>query len=315
MILSADWHLRKTRPRARCDDYWATQERKIRFILDLARSDPPLLVAGDFFHVPRPGEELLAWIIGLLKEYGVVPIVVPGQHDLPGHNLNQLHRSGLGVLAAAGAVELLTDPQFPTMRDKCMIEGVPYGLEPEQLLPSDDELFVQVLLWHHMVINEPLWPGQAADKAKAILDKQKNFDLIVTGDNHQSFLFAESASKYYSQPKRMLVNPGSIMRMTAVQVDHRPAVFRYDPVSRSIKQADMLPIEQDVFFMDDIKRAKDENLHMTAFIDQLDEHVEIGLNFIHNLRQYLEANRVSDAVKEIINTAAEVKDGLRGYGQ
>ena len=48
-ILAADLHIRPDTPVCRTDDYWAAQERKIDFILDLMREhDCPLLVAGEF---------------------------------------------------------------------------------------------------------------------------------------------------------------------------------------------------------------------------------------------------------------------------
>src|SRR5512135_2401330 len=107
MIMCSDLHLRTTTPRARTDDYMAAQERKFRFILEQAQKSPPLLVAGDFFHTPRPEEGLLRWTIDLLKEYDVRPVVVPGQHDMPYHSLDKMGEYGLGVLEAAGVIRLV----------------------------------------------------------------------------------------------------------------------------------------------------------------------------------------------------------------
>lgn len=312
MILAADLHLRRSRPRARKDDYRAAQERKFRHILELTQGSPPLLVAGDFFHVAEPGEELLAWVIRLLKEYGVRPVVVPGQHDLPGHSLEQAHRCGLAVLAAAGVVELLVNPQFPTIHGDCMIEGVPYGLEPEQLLPSDDELFYQVILWHHMVINEvPIWPGQVADKAHSLLRKYPQFDLIVTGDNHESFAMAETADlvKVVAEGRapRWLINPGSMMRSRSDQIDHEPCVYRWEDgkVERLL-----LLFEDDVWDWAVLEEEKTvAQAGPNPFVHKLGHDWEGGLSFERNLEDTMAAEKTRPEVVEIVRacTTEEIR--------
>lgn len=291
MILSADLHLRKTPPRARTDDYWATQERKIRFILEQAQASPPLLVAGDFFHQPRPGPFLEKWVIDLLNEYGVKPVVVPGQHDLPGHSLDQIGDSGLGVLAAAGVIELLNNQQFSTLHNNIYIQGCSYGENPIQTLPSSEKRFVRILLWHHMVINsEPLWPGQVADKALGLLKKYPQFDLITTGDNHQTFAVA-------SPDGRWLVNAGSMMRMTAAQVDHRPCVFRWEG---GRPEQVFLPIEPDVLDLSGLEEAKARDSRTSAFVERLERQWEIGLDFNKNVEQIMQETDASPEVRDMV---------------
>ncbi len=281
MIFAADLHIRRTPPRARIDDYFQAQERKFRFILEQAQASPPLLVAGDFFHQSRPGPYLEQWAINLLREYDVRPIVVPGQHDLPGHSLEQILDSGLGVLAAAGLIELLTDPRLfyqGKWNDLWLsITGVPYGLSPiDSITPTINN----ILLWHRMVINEPLWPGQEADKAPALLRKYPQFDIIVTGDNHTTFAIAETQKlepgKNYDIDKcqRWIINPGSMMRMTAAQTEHRPCIFKWE--SEKLEQI-FLPIEQDVFDLSELEQAKEKDSRVQAFVDRLDPKSGLGL--------------------------------------
>jgi len=272
MICSADWHLRRTRPRSRKDDYWQAQERKVRFILELAKQSPPLVIAGDVFDVAKPGEPLLTWIIDLLNEYGVKPVVVPGQHDLPGHSLARVHESGLGVLASAEIIDLLTNPSKPFWagddRDMTISEvyGCPYGLEPIPI-SFKDPMYPNVLLWHHMTINQqPLWPGQVADKGHLLLSKYSQFDLVVTGDNHQSFAIATTVKALPVKHVRWLVNPGSIMRMSSIQIEHKPCVYRYD--NGKAEQV-FLPIEEDVFDLDKINIEKARDSRMQAFVEML----------------------------------------------
>lgn len=291
MILCADLHLRRTAPRARTDDYFATQERKFRFVLAQAQASPPLLVAGDFFHQPRPGEGLLRWVIDLLREYGVKPIVVPGQHDLPGHSLEQIPDSGLGVLAAAWVVHILEEFIQPViiLTGSEIVWGCAYGQNPHPSM-HDSQRF-NILLWHHMVINDPLWPGQEADKAPAILRQYPQFDLIVTGDNHTSFTTMNGSTK------RWLVNPGSMMRMTAAQVNHLPHVFKWE---NGVVTPIPIPIEKDVLDLSELESSKGRDERIAAFVDRLSTQWETGLSFEKNLENFFRENKTDPDVLEAV---------------
>ena len=107
MILSADWHLRDDIPQCReRDEYLVAQERKLKFIHDLVLDNgATLLIAGDIFDAWKPSP----WLISLAIRY-IPPgtIVVPGQHDLPAHNLQELSKTGLQTLAEAGVAIILS---------------------------------------------------------------------------------------------------------------------------------------------------------------------------------------------------------------
>jgi len=299
MILTADWHLRRTTPRARVDNFFSSMEKKVRFILTLAQKSPPLLVAGDFFHHPKPGPFLEQWIINLLNEYKVKPIVVPGQHDLPSHSLARIQDSGLGVLCAAGAIELMLGESLGVCQSSSnyTIVGVPYGEFPPEDIKFGRDDKKRILLWHHMVINEkPLWPGQVADKATTILRKYgKLFNLIVTGDNHQTF--TNVVKKKGMMPNCWLINPGSIMRTTISQFDHKPCVYKYE--SDKIEQI-LLPIDDDVFDLNEINTTKQKDERIMAFVDGLNDEWEASLSFEKNLEMFFQANSVKKEVKELI---------------
>ena len=51
---------------------------------------------------------------------------------------------------------------------------------------------------------------------------------MVSGDNHQSFV-----EKYKDQ---LLVNPGSIMRSTIAQFDHKPKIYLWSSEDNEIKR-------------------------------------------------------------------------------
>jgi hypothetical protein len=250
-------------------------------------------VAGDFFHVPKPGEELLKWLIDLMKEYSITTILCPGQHDLPGHNLDQIPSSGIGVLESTGLINIISKSFGPmTFRDWA-IWGCAYGEEPDKSMV--DTTRKNLLLWHRMIIQEPLWPGQVADKSTAVLRKHLQFSIVCTGDNHQSFVVSPSSD--LDGNNRLLINPGSMMRQTAAQVNHKPCVFKYE--HGSLEQI-FLPIDDNVLDLTELEQTKERDSRISAFVERLNTQHEIGLDFQKNLELHLQTNDVKSEVKKII---------------
>lgn len=295
MILTADNHIRLSVPRARRDNFAQTMERKLRFILDLARQSPPLIVAGDFLDVARSDQELEQWLIGLLREYRVEIICVPGQHELPDHSLAQYKRSSLAVLEAAGVIWVLTKDRGPIIHaNGWAFWGCAWGEVPDKSMV--DRKLRNCLIWHHMVTADPLWPTQEIVQPGRLLREYSWYDLIVTGDNHQTVLDATRMGE--NGKVRRLVNPGSMMRQTAAQVDHRPCVFRWDSGYQAPEQI-FLPIEPDVLDLTQLQEEKARDGRIEAFVERLETPAELGLEFEANLGAYLEANPVRDSVRDL----------------
>jgi len=301
MIFAADLHLRSTAPRARTDDFMATQERKLRFILDLARATPPLIVAGDLLDKARSDPWLEQWLITLLREYGVEVICVPGQHDLPEHSLVQYDRSSMAVLEAAGVIRILTkDRASLVWGDGWCAWGCAWGEEPDPAMFAPK--YKNILIWHRMVAQAPLWPGHKPDDPTLILRKYLYYQVIVTGDNHQTFTVQPSSA--LDGKDRWLVNPGSMMRMTAAQIDHKPCVFRAEsgvpPDPEIYLWRIDLPIEPGVLDLTQLEQEKARDNRISAFVKRLDSNVELGLDFQSNLKAHMEINPVRDSVKDLI---------------
>ena len=219
LIFTADWHVRPDTPMCRKDDFIETMKDKILFVFKLAQvHNCPIVIAGDLGH--RPGDRnwpnwLLEWFINHIV-CGIIPIfAIPGQHDLPNHSLDRISESGFGVLCAADALTFLDDIHHKGTH----LFGFPWkekmdGFVPEEKLRYEKR---RIAVTHQMIIDKPLWPGQEAPQWKSVLKKHKHFDVIVSGDNHQPFVGKLG--------NRILVNPGSLMRTTAIQTTHRPRVL------------------------------------------------------------------------------------------
>jgi len=297
-ILTADWHLRDDVPTCRIDDYAAAMWRKIEFIKKLKwkhttrEQECALLVAGDLFHRPRPSYALTTKAMRELNVGGEF-IAIPGQHDLPQHRLGAIDESAFGVL---------TESFIITETKSCTgIQGFPFGAELKSCakeIIKDPDRTRQIALAHVMCYeSKPLFPGaeKVGGTAQQILDKLKGFDLVVTGDNHIPFT-------YRAKDGRLLVNPGSLMRMTAAQADHRPRVYLWYADENRVDEV-FLPIEQGVVSRDHIERAEERDERIDAYVTRMNHDYEVELSFDENLKRYLATNRVHSRVKNIINEA------------
>ena len=214
-VCCADLHLRPDKPPCRTEspEEWVdNQLRKLSFILEFAANhSAQVLIAGDVCHRATGWPSwFFARVIATFKAWPVSVFVTPGQHDLPYHQLSQLKRSNLGVLLEAGAV-------VDNMRG---VAGFAWGEDIQQEEASDAVLAVA----HLMVLKskkDAAYPGQVelAAMAKDLLKRFPEYDLVVTGDNHQPF-----AEKYRRQ---WLVNPGSMTRQRTTET-HTPGFYFYE---------------------------------------------------------------------------------------
>ncbi len=123
-ILMSDLHLRDTPPENRKDDYYLAMHDKLDCIRSLAiEYNAEILDGGDLFHKWKASPWLLGWAIEHLPDHITT---VPGNHDLPGHNMANLEKSGLHVLHASGKIEILCTPIPKFVEPNVYIYGVPY---------------------------------------------------------------------------------------------------------------------------------------------------------------------------------------------
>jgi hypothetical protein len=128
------------------------------------------------------------------------------------------------------------------------------------------------------------------------MKKLSGYDLIVTGDNHLPFVVKEG--------NQLLVNPGSMMRMTASQIDHKPRVYLWFADDNTVKPV-YLPIKQGVISREHIDRQKDKDKKIEAFVEHLKDNYEVGLSFEKNLEKYFRQNRTRKPVEQLVWRAME----------
>lgn len=278
-ILTADWHLREDTPVCRTDDFWETQWKKVEFISELQKiHDCPVIHSGDLFHVWKPSLYLLSKTIECIPDRFYT---VYGNHDLPQHNLELANKSGTYLLSTANKVQILSGAHWKQdLTTPCLSVQIDKNTERK------------VGVWHIMTYGKDLpYPGCTAMNAKTILKKYTKFDLIVTGDNHQTFV-----EEYKG---RLLVNPGSIMRQNAGQLNFYPSVFLYNARRNEIEQV-FLPISKKSISREHITVQEKRNERIDAFISGLNTNWDTDVSFQANLQRFFEKNRTRKNIKELV---------------
>jgi len=283
-ILTSDWHLREDTPTCFTGDFQLEQWEAVQTIYDLqAKYNCPILHAGDLFHHWKPSPWLLSKTIFFLpKQF----YTIYGQHDLPQHNWELRDKSGIHTLEKAGSLRVL--------------KGCHYGQQPDMDYYAEAEITgftKRILVWHHMAYNvTPPYPGAPEGNAVGILRKYPQYDLIVTGDNHESFTVTLDG--------RRLVNPGNITRQSAKQIDFKPRVFLWYAEDNSVIPV-YLPIAEDAISREhiDIKQEKEERLE--AFMSHVSNDYEVEVSFENNLKAFFNTNDEEKDVEELVYKAID----------
>jgi DNA repair exonuclease SbcCD nuclease subunit len=287
-ILTGDWHLRDDQPTCRTDDFQSAQWNKVMQIVELQDTyDCPVWHSGDLFHHWKPSPYLLACALEYLPANFHT---IYGNHDLPAHNIDLAYKCGINVLAKA---ERLT-----------VMEGTHWGQEPKsiQSIYLDEVHWLPktrpFLVYHVMTFQgKKPWPGCTDPKSSALLKKYPQYDLILTGHNHQTFV-----EEYEG---RLLVNPGSLTRQEADKEDHKPCVFLYYAETNTVEQV-FLPFEDNVISREHLDKKEERDGRINAFVSRLDTGWGGALSFEDNLTKMMQENKIRESVKEIINKAVEL---------
>jgi DNA repair exonuclease SbcCD nuclease subunit len=275
-LICGDWHLREDPPRCRTDNYWSAQWKKIHYIRKLQKvHDCPVLQPGDFFDHWKPSPRLLAQTFLNMPDN---VLAIYGNHDLPQHSFELRDRCGLYALAAG-------------VPDKIQIrnEGEPIHINDRSIIMFHRPVYeYEVPPWH-----------PAADTAEHVLKTNPEFDLIVTGDVHDRFVV--------EYKDRLLVNAGSMTRMTADQIDHIPAVYLWYAADNTVQEV-LLPIEPDVITRDYLEHQQIREARYHAFIDRLKKEGRPELSFKANLERYFATNSTLPSVQKLIYQLLEAEN-------
>lgn len=298
-ILCSDLHLSLQQPACRADKDWMkVQADYLEQLNELAKDHGvPVICAGDIFDRWNPPPELLHFALENLPNQ---MLCVPGQHDLPNHNLEEMHRSGYGVLVKARKIVDMSGPTRLWTNDKFMAWGFGWGQDLTPMRRRKEGLI------HIAVVHQYIWfegkgyPG-APEEAKLPEMKARlaGYDAAVFGDNHQGFLASPHPD---GKNVCWLMNCGTFIRRKADEMDYRPQVgllLENGNITRH-----RLEIDEDRFH-EKAKEREEVALNMQEFINGLEGLGEHGLNFKEAVENHLRDSELDQPTRNIILRSLE----------
>lgn len=279
-ILTADWHLQEGEsPVCRIDNFEDAQWEKVRFISNLQKKhNCPVIHSGDLVDYWKSSPELLAKIIEYLPKWFWS---IYGNHDLPQHNMDLVHKCSQYMLAKGGHLDIL-----PNMGDWLTTPDDYKDFAAPELCGRP------FFVWHIMTYQgKSPWPGCTSPKGSALLRKYPQYDLIVTGDNHKPFV-----EEYQG---RLLVNPGSIFRTTAAQENHRPRVYLWYADTNTVEPV-YIPINTGAISREHIDKKQERDNRIDAFISTLNTDFKMELSFKGYLKEFEHLNNIKPPILDII---------------
>lgn len=291
-IACADIHASLNPPLARVGErnWFEAMARPLRELKALSdEHQAPILCAGDIFDRWNSSPE----VINFMLEEMPPMMAIPGQHDLPLHELSSIMKSAFWTLVKAGKVIPITNATMH-VDSGFAVRGFPYGGE---LSESDDCDSLSIA-----VIHKYIWmPGHSYPDAPTeghvnVVGKTlAGYDVIISGDNHRGFC--------YRFGKRTLFNCGTLMRRKSDEIHYKPqaGLIYADGHVDTV----YLDTSADVIERVDGPEALDTDESVDEFLADLLSLQNAALDFAEAVRRTLDAKRPSQAVRRIIMKAME----------
>lgn len=265
-----------------------------RPLLELAelqeKYDAPILCAGDIFDHWKAPPELINFALDVMPEM----YAVPGQHDMPLHDPDQMHRSAFYTLIKAGKIKILNSKI--TVHKNFSIYGSPWGciIPP---LPTEDDL--NILIAHRYVwIDGKSYPGAPAENRLGCLAKDLvGYNVAVFGDNHKGF--------QTTCGKVEVFNCGTLMRRKTDEEDYRPMVGLLTDSMKVVPH--YLSTAMDVLEVSEEIKELEETEGLGEFLDKLQGLEKSELDFVESINHVMDEFKTRPEVRKAILTAMEKK--------
>ncbi len=304
-VLCSDIHLSHTPPvsRAAEPDWYEAMLRPIKQINYLSNTNNcPVVCAGDVFDRWNSPPELVNFAIKNLPRM----YAIPGQHDLPYHDFNEIKKSAFWTLVECEVVELLYPNSCMMASQDLCLWGFPWG-SPVQPLEEDAKNNHTAIngTVHLAVVHEYVWrqgstyPGAPEENNVSNLRRRlTGYDACVVGDNHKGFLSKGAGDGIH------ILNNGSLMRRKSDEIPYRPQVGLLH-ADASITTHE-LTYEDDKFIHEAYVTNVEEkaNEHLEEFLQGLKKLGAEGLSFTDALVRYMEDNKLGPPVCEALRKAA-----------
>jgi predicted phosphodiesterase len=293
-LILGDVHFTDKTPASRVDNYQEEMKRKLQSVLVesegiVSTLQLPILQPGDFTDTPFLSYSAYITLSSWVNEYRIFTIY--GQHDMRYRNKGNTPLDALSE----------SIPTFKILKKKFLKADVCiYPCSYDEDVPEIEtpDMF-NILLIHKMLIGKSEkmegWKEQYETGYNFL--KRSKFDLIVSGDNHRSFI-----EKIEDPKPRYLINCGSLMRSKIDQINHRPFYVIFDTINREYRKRNIAIRDwSEVFDIEKKIKEEQHNEEMESFVKGLSTHKEMGLNFKDNVTTYMKENNIDQAIINEVN--------------
>lgn len=284
LLVTTDWHLRETNPFSRKDNFLSSQSKKVEWICSTANklNVNAVIVAGDIFDAHTAPYSLVSHYIEILRELKCPFLTVFGQHDLRYHSYKNYKNTPLHTLSKAIKGTLLSDDTYSILNN-IAIKGCSW----KQPYPTVVDNMINIMVIHKLITeNGPAWPGHVNYTTGTDILKETTFDIILSGDFHQSF------SVDYKE--RLLINAGPVSRLNSDTKEYQPrvALIEIDDNKKVTHTWINIPIDPpDVVFntnTEEQKAIEEEKDELNSFVLSLQEYSYDKPDFLLNLTSSLD---------------------------
>lgn len=306
-VACSDLHLSLRQPACRNEDDWlGVQKYYLDQLNTLARRfNIPVLCAGDIFDRWNPPPELIHFAMSNLPD-GM--IAIPGQHDLPYHSLDLMHKSGYGVLALSEKIKDISGRQYyhrmPGSKD-LQITGVAWGQSVPSLAETGNCIgCLQILLIHQFCwIPEKGYPGAPAkSNLISIARNLSNYSTAIFGDNHKGFTAVVDREWGDMKLNCHVMNCGTFIRRKSDEKQYKPSIGlifsdgtikKHELITKDQFHPNIGPVEE---------RAEKD---FADFMGKLEKLGEQGLDFRQSVTHHVRTGKIPRVVIDIILSALE----------
>lgn len=285
-VLIADLHLTLLQPACRADKDWMGVQQG--YLEQIKALNLPVVCAGDIFDRWNPPPELINFA---LKHLPTGMVCVPGQHDLPLHRRDLIHRSGYGVLVEAGKIIDISNGGDYEHRD---FIALGFGWNEEITpLPIEGKDTVTIAVIHRYCWEEiHKYPG-APDEARVSAFKKalRGYDVAVFGDNHKGFTALAGDCQ--------VINCGGFITRKSDEINYKPGPGYGLLMSDGTVERHLLDTSKDKFHKT-VEDRPETPFNMKDFVSNLEDLGESGLDFKSEVENHLRKEDLDGETKEII---------------
>lgn len=297
-ILCSDIHLSHKPPRARRNepswfDAMADSLRQLRVVSE--RYKAPILCAGDVFDRWRSDPELINFALNYLPEM----YAIPGQHDLPLHNIDLIQRSAYWTMVLTGHIHPIVANQPTAAENDLVIHGFPWGTKIKPYTKKSKKYHV-ALCHDYFWTDTHCFPGAPITQEVGTYKKLiKGYHAVAFGDNHKGFQTEVNGIG--------VLNCGGFMRRKSDEIDYEPQVGLLCNSGQIIvhklktSHESFTTLEQEEEGLRKMLKAHD----IDDFLTGLTELQQETFDFITALEFAMEEKMVSNEVRRLILGALE----------